>query len=51
MDVFHFFRRHRGQMATPFTVVNERLVGQHVKFFLGLALNVLTTFITQHTGQ
>jgi hypothetical protein len=41
IDVVHFFRRHRRQMATPFTMVNERLVGQHVEFFLGFALHVL----------
>jgi hypothetical protein len=41
MDIFHFLRCHRPQMPTPFTMVKESLVGQHIELLLHLALHVV----------
>ena len=51
VDRFHFFRRHRRQMAAPFVRFEQDLVGDDVEFFLYFALHVFRVGRAQHLAQ
>ena len=51
VDVFHLFRRHRGQVPGPFRLADHHLIADEVELLLLLALDVLRASASQGTGE
>ncbi len=51
VERFHFFRRHRGEVAAPFVGVEQHFIGDHVQLLLGFALDIAGAGRAQHAGE